>query len=117
MNFVNAGSIKWFKWLVLVWLVISDLYLFHLIVLLNPDYNCSKKLISTFVNKLRTRTYNIVSVILNIAFARLLILDTAGFPPWAGTASLVALLVNTQFSGHFKIRFISQLINGMPSIL
>ena len=61
---INVGSIKWFKWLVLVWLVISDLY-------------------------------NFVSVILNVAPVGLLILDTAGFPSWAGTASLVALLVNT----------------------
>ena len=56
-----------FKWLVLVWLVISDLYLFHLIVLLNPDFNCSKKLLSSFVDKVTTGTYNFVSVILNVA--------------------------------------------------
>ena len=35
----------------------------------------------------------------------------------SGSASLVALLVNKQFSDHVKIRFISQLINGMSSVL
>ena len=58
-----------------------------------------------------------MSVILNIAFVGLLTATAAGFPPWAGTASRVALFVNTQFSVHVKIRFISQLINGMSSVL
>ena len=48
-------------------------------------------------DKVTTGTYNFVSVILNVAFVGLSIAATAGFPPWAGTASLVALLVNTQF--------------------
>ena len=58
-----------------------------------------------------------MSVILNVAFVGLSTAAAAGFPPWAGTASLVALLVNTHFSDHVKIRFISQLINGMSSVL
>ena len=58
-----------------------------------------------------------MSVILNVAFVELSTAATAGFPPWAGTASLVALLVNTHFSDYDKIRFISQLINGMSSVL
>ena len=29
---------------------------------------------------------------------------------------LVALIVNTQYSDHVQIRFISQLINGMSSV-
>ena len=66
--FVNLGSIKWFKWLVLVWLVISHLYLFHLIVLLSPDFNCSKRLWSSIADKVTSSTYNFVSVSLNIAF-------------------------------------------------
>ena len=52
-----------------------------------------------------------MSVILNVAFVGLLIAATAG------SASLVALLVNTQFSDHVKIRFISQLIYGMSAVL
>ena len=52
-----------------------------------------------------------MSFVLNVAPVGLLTLDTAGFLPGAGTASLAALLVNTHFSDHVKIRFISQLIN------
>ena len=70
-----------------------------MIVFLNPDFNCSKKLLSSFVEKVTTGTYNFVSVILNVA---LLTLVTAGFSAWAGTASLVALLVNKQFSDHVR---------------
>ena len=76
--------------LVLALLVISDLYLFHLIVLLNPVFNCSKSWLSS-VDKVTTGAYSFVSVILNIAFSRLLTTATAGLP--AGSASLVALLV------------------------
>ena len=56
-----------------------------------------------------------MSVILNIAFVGLLTAAIAGFT--LGFASLVALLVNTQFSDHVKIRFLSQLINGIFSVL
>ena len=91
------------------------MYLFHLIVFWKPDFNCSKKLLSSSVDKVTTGTYNFVSFISNVAFAGLSIAATAGFPPRAGTATLVALLVNTHFSDHVKIRFISQLINGMLS--
>ena len=50
-------------------------------VLLNPDFNCSKKLLSSFVDEGTTGTYNFVSVILNIAFVGLFTLVTAAFPP------------------------------------
>ena len=59
-------------------------------------------------------TYNFVSFILNIAPVGLLILATAGFA--SGSASLVALLVITQFSDQVKIKFISQLTNGISSV-
>ena len=103
--------------LFLVWLVISDLYLFHLIVLLNPVLSCSKSLLSFLVDKVAIKTYNFVSGILNVASVELSIAATAGFPPWVGTASLVPLLVNKQFSDYVKIRFIWQLNNGMSSVL
>ena len=56
-----------------------------------------------------------MSVILNLTFFRLLTAATAGLT--SGFASLVTLLVNTQFSVQIKIRFISQLINGISSVL
>ena len=52
-----------------------------------------------------------MSVILNAAFIGLLTAATAR------SASLVALLVITQFSDQAKIKFISQLINGISSVL
>ena len=63
------------------------------------------------------KSYSFLSVILNAAFVGLSTAATAGFPPYAGTASLVALLVNTHFSGHVKIRLISQLIDVISSVL
>ena len=87
---------------------ISDLYLFQLIVLLNPVFNCSKSLLSSSVDKVTTRTCNFVSVVLNVAFIGLLTAATAGLA--SGSASHFALLVNTQFPDQIKIRFISQLM-------
>ena len=48
-------------------------------------------------------------------FVGLLIAAASGFT--SGFPSLLALLVNTQFSVHVKIRFTLQLINGMSSVL
>ena len=79
-----------------VWLVISDPYLFNLIVLLNPFVNFSKSVLSFLVDKVTTGTYSCVSVILNVAFVGLLTAATAGSA--SGSASLVAFLVITQFS-------------------
>ena len=59
--------------LLLVSLVISDLYFFNLMILLNPDFNYSKILLSSSVHKLTTGRYNFVSVILNVAFLGALI--------------------------------------------
>ena len=61
-----------------------------------------------------TRAYNFVSFILNVAFVGLLTAATAGTA--SGSASLVALLVIPQFSEQVKIRFVSQLINGISSV-
>ena len=101
--------------LVLVCLVISDLYLFHFIILLNHDFNCSKILLSSSVDKVTTGTYNFASFISNIAFAGLLKAAFAGST--SGSASFHALLVITQFSDQVNIRVISRLINGISSAL
>ena len=61
-----------------------------------------------------TGTYNFVSVIFNVAFVGLLTAASAGLT--SGSASLVALLVITQIPDQVKIRFISQLINGISSV-
>ena len=77
--------------LVLVGLDISNLYLFHLIVLLNR----SKSLLSSSVDKVTTGTYNFVSVNLN-TFVGLITAATVGIA--SGLASLVTSLVTKQFS-------------------
>ena len=97
-----------------MWLVISDLYLFHLTVLLNPVLNCSKSFLSFSVDKVTTGTYNFVSLILNNEFVGAFIQSIELSP---ATASLHVLLVIAQFPDHVKIRSISQLINGMTNAL
>ena len=86
--------------LVLVWLVISDLYLFHLIVLLNLVFNCSKSILSSSTDKVTTGIYSFVSVILNVGLSGLLTTATAGLASRA--ASLVASLIIAQFSDQVK---------------
>ena len=85
-----------------------------MIVLLNPAFNCSNNLLSSSVVKVTTGTYNFVSVILNVVFVGLLTAATAGSV--SGSTSLFVLLVVTQFSDQVKIRFVSQLINGISSV-
>ena len=86
-----------------------------MIVLLNSVLNGSKSLLSPSEDKVTTGTYNLQSVILKTAFGGLLIAATAGSA--SGSASLVALVVITQFSDQVKVKYISQLINGMSSVL
>ena len=62
------------KLLFWAWLIISDLCLFHLIVLLNAVLNCSKSILSCSLKKVTTGTYNFVSVIWNVAFVGVSIL-------------------------------------------
>ena len=102
MILLNVGLIKEFKLLVLVWLVISDLYVFHVIVLLNSPFNCSKKLLSSSVGKITTWKYNFVSVILNVA-------SVGGFTAGLaesklGLAAYVKISVKTHFSDHFRAK-------------
>ena len=79
----------------MAFLNISDLYLFHLIVLLNPVFNCSDNLLSSSVDIVTTGACSFVSVISNVAHVGLLTSATAGFA--SRSASLVALLVIAQF--------------------
>ena len=97
--------------------LISNLYLFHLIVLFNSDLNCSKKLLSSFVHKVTTGTYNFVSVILNMAFLGASILSLSGLSPSAAAAVYVVKLVKAHFSDHVKVKDTSQLIKGMSKFL
>ena len=84
-----------------------------MIVLLNPVFNCSKKNCS---EKVTTGTYNFVSFILNVAFVGEPSL-CFGLVPSALFINLCSQLVITQFTGKFKVKDTSQLINGISSVL
>ena len=81
-----------------VWLVISDLYLLHLIVFKNPIFNYSKSVLSFSVDKVAVGKYNFVSVILNVSFVGAFISGLAGLSCWAALAVCVVISVKTQFS-------------------
>ena len=95
-----------FKLLLIASVVICDLYLFHIISLLNPDFKLVNNLISSSLDKVTTGTYNLQSVILTVAPVGALSL----LPP---PMSLCSKLVITQFLSHFNSINTSQLINGI----
>ena len=88
------------------------MYLFHFIVILNPDFNCSNNLLSFSADKLTTRTYNLQSVISDFASVGELI----RFAVAAG-GPLKALPTNTHSLYQDRINVISQLINGISKFL
>ena len=85
------------------------MYLFHFIVILNPDFNCSNNLLSFSADKVTTGTYNLQSVISNFALVAEII-AAAGGP-------LKALPTSTHFLCQDKINVISQLIHGISKLL
>ena len=56
--------------------VICDLYLFHIISLLNSDFKLVNNLVSSSLDKVTAGTYNLQSVILSVAPV-----GAAVFPP------------------------------------
>ena len=54
------------------------MYLFHFIVILNPDFNCSNNLLSFSADKLTTGTYSLQLVISNFASVGELIAAAGG---------------------------------------
>ena len=95
MTYVNFGSVKKFKLLFWGWIAICDLYLFHFMVLLNLNFNFSKKFVLFSFDKVTTETCNFVSVILKLNY------NGRWF---AGVIS-----AKTQFLGQVKINSTSQL--------
>ena len=88
------------------------MYLFHFIVILNPDFNCSNNLLSFSADKVTTGTYNLQSVISNFALVGELIRFAA-----AAGGPLKALPTSTNSLYQDKINVISQLINGISKLL
>ena len=95
-----------FKLLLIASVVICDLYLFHIISLLNPDFKLVNNLKSSSLDKVTAGTYNLQSFIASVAPVGELSL----LPP---SMSLCSKLVITQFLFHFSSKNTSQLINGI----
>ena len=102
-----------FKLLLAASVDICDLYLFHFIFLLNPDFKLVNNLISSSLDKVTTGIYNLLSVILSVALVGTLPLITGG----PALIILFSKLVITQFLFHFNSKDTSQLINGMFNAL
>ena len=99
-----------FKLLLIASVVICDLYLFHIISCLNPDFKLVNNLISLSLDKVTAGTYNLQSFIASVApFGALSLLPPPMF--------LCSKLVITQFLSHFNSKDTSQLINGIFSVL
>ena len=99
LTLVNVGSIKMFKLLLIASVVICDLYLFHIISLVNPDFKLVDNLISSSLDKVTTGIYNLQSFIASIAPVGDPFLPTEG-----AASSLLSKLVITQFFFHFNFK-------------
>ena len=102
-----------FKLLLIACVVICDLYLFHIISLLIPDFKLVNNLISSSLDKVTTGMYNLQSFIANVAPVGELSLITGG----PASTCLSSKLVITQFLFHFSSKDTSQLIYGIFSAL
>ena len=102
-----------FKLLLIASVVICDLYLFHIISLLNPDFKLVNNLFLSSLDKVTTGMYNLQSFIANVAPVGELSLITGG----PASTCLSSKLVITQFLFHFSSKDNSQLINGIFSAL
>ena len=102
-----------FKLLLIASVVFCDLYLFHIISLLNPDFKLVNNLISSSLDKVTTGMYNLQSFITNVALVGELSLTTGG----PASTCLSSKLVITQFLFHFSSKDTLQLINGTFSAL
>ena len=84
----------------------SDLYLFQLIVLLSPVFNCCKSLLSFSADKVTSGTHNFVSVFLKFAFV-------GELSQTAAATILLFMSVITQSADQLKAKDTSRLINGI----
>ena len=100
-----------FKLLLTASVVICDLYLFHIISFVNPDFKLVNNLISSSLDKVTTGTYSLQSFIASVA--PVVVLFTAGGP----ASTCLCKLVIMQFLFHFSSKDTSKLINSMFNAL
>ena len=82
-----------FKLLLTASVVIYDLYLFHIISLLNPDFKLVNNLVLSSLDKVTTGTYNLQSFIASVALVGALSFTTEG----PASTCLCSKLVIMQF--------------------
>ena len=99
-----------FKLLLTASVVICDLYLFHIISLLNHDFKLVNNLESSYLDKVTTGTCNLQSFIASVA-------PVGALSLLPSPMSLYSKLFITQFLSHFNSKDTSQLINGIFSAL
>ena len=99
-----------FKLLLIAFVVICDLYLFHIISLLNPDFRLVNNLISSSLDKVTTGTYNLQSFIASVAPVGASVFPQSKFISRC-------MLAITQFLFHVNSKDTSQLINGIFNAL
>ena len=102
-----------FKLLLIASADICDLYLFHSISLVNPDFELVNSLISSSLDKVTTGIYNLQWFIARLAPVGAPSLTTGG----SASTCLCFQLVITQFLFHFNSKDTSQLINGIFNAL
>ena len=103
------GSIQRFKLLLTASVVICDLYLFHIISLLNPDFKLVNNLISSSLDKVTAGRYNLQSFITRVAPVGALSL----LPP---PMSLCTKLVITQYLSHFNSKLINRIFSALQKL-
>ena len=102
-----------FKLLLIASVVICDLYLFHSISLVNPDFKLVNNLIASSLDKVTTGMYNLQWFIARLAPVGAPSLTIEG----PASTCLCFKLVITQFLFHFNSKDTSQLINGIFNAL
>ena len=85
---------------------VCDLYLFHSISVVNPDFKLVNNLISSSLDNVTTGIYNLQSFIASVAPVGLSSLTTGG----PASTCLSSKLVIMQFLPYFNSKDISQLI-------
>ena len=99
-----------FKLLLIASVDTRDLYLFHIISLVNPDFKLVNNLISSSLDKVTTGIYNSQSFIVKLAPVEASVFAQSKFISRC-------ILVIMQFLFRFNSKDTSQLINGMLNAL
>ena len=71
---------------------------------MNPVFSCCNNLLSSWVERVTTGTYSLVSVILNVTPVGVFTAGLAGLSPFAATAGYFVISVKTQLQVQTMLR-------------